>query len=330
MTPTARTEKRGPLMGANTTKRNVVVLGDYERALTPILQEILDENFHVRGYHQNAVDEHTLAEWLKQAHVVVVIRERIGLSKNLVQGLTQLKLLVTTGRGNTVIPHDGPPILATDSMASAPAELTWALILELARDVSGQQERLRHGSWQNSLGVGLEGQVLGVIGFGRIGKRVAKVAQAFDMRVLAYSPSLNHETATAHGVEAVNLQHLAQHSDVISLHAKLTDSARGVISEDLVSMMKSQALLVNTARSALVDAQAVETAVAGGKLGGFAQDVFDEEPLPADDALRSMPKTVLTPHIGYATQQNFDLYAHQVAENITEFFQGRTIRAINR
>ena len=311
------------------TGRRVVILGDFECALTPMLANLLGDDYRVNGYHDFVTDENTLRERLSDAQVVVVIRERIPLSSSLVHELSNLELLVTTGRGNTVIPHDGPPLLSTDSMASAPAEHTWALILQLARDVLGQQERLRRGQWQNCLGRGLEGRVLGLIGFGRIGQRVAKVASAFDMRVLAYSPSLGHRQAAAHEVEYAPLDELARTSDVISLHAKLTPASRGVVNGELLALMKPGALLVNTARSALIESDALHRTLMEGRLGGFAQDVFDEEPLPAGDPLRSLPGTVLTPHIGYATDQNFRLFAEHAAEDIDEFFQGRLTRAIN-
>lgn len=310
--------------------RSVVVLGDFERELTPMLAEFLGEAYQVSGYYDAETDQAVLKSRLDSAQVVVVIRERTPLPSPLINELNSLELLVTTGRGNTVVSHEGPPLLATDSMASAPAELTWALILQLARDIQGQQQRLRAGDWQDALGMGLEGRTLGLIGFGRIGQRVATVAQAFGMHVIAYSPSLDQARAESFGAEYADLPELARRADIISLHAKLTPSSRGVVDEKLIAEMKPEALLVNTARSALIDSTAVQRALAEGRLGGLAQDVFDEEPLPAGDPLRDAPRTLLTPHIGYATDQNFRLFAEHVAEDITEYYQGRVIRAINR
>lgn len=312
------------------TGRSIVVLGDFERALTPALAKLLGGDYRVSGYHDAETDETVLRARLGEAQVVVVIRERIPLSSSLIKDLSSLELLVTTGRGNTVVPHDGPPLLSTGSMASAPAEHTWALILNLAREVTGQQERLRAGQWQDTLGMGLEGRVLGLIGFGRIAQRVAAVARAFDMSVQAYSPSLDEERAAAHHVQYAPLEELAGTADVISLHAKLTPSAHGLVDERLLALMKPHALLVNTARSALIENEALNRALTSGHLGGFAQDVFDEEPLPADDPLRSLPRTLLTPHIGYATDQNFQLFAEHAAEDITEYFEGRLTRPLNR
>lgn len=312
------------------TRRHVVVLGDYERSLTPALEKLLGEGYRVTGHHDAETDETVLRGRLADAQVVVVIRERTPLSGELIGGLSSLELLVTTGRGNTVVPHDGPPLLSTDSMASAPAEHTWALILSLARHVTEQQQRLRDGRWQDTLGRGLEGRVLGLIGFGRIAQRVAAVARAFGMSVQAYSPSLDEERAAAHGVRCSALEDLARSSDVISLHAKLTESARGLVDGDLLSLMKPDALLINTARSALIERDALLRTLSSGHLGGFAQDVFDEEPLPEEDPLRSLPRTLLTPHIGYATDSNFQLFAEHVAEDITEYFRGHLVRPLNR
>lgn len=315
---------------AQMSVRSVVVLGDFERALTPMLGDILGDAYRVSGYYDTETDHAVLKTRLDSAQVVVVIRERTPLPSRLISQLPSLELLVTTGRGNTVVAHDGPPLLSTDSMASAPAELTWALILHMSRDIQGQQQRLRAGDWQNALGLGLEGRTLGLIGFGRIGQRVAKVARAFGMRVIAYSPSLDHTRAESFDVEYAELTELARASDVISLHAKLTPDSRRVVDEKLIAEMKPEALLVNTARSALIDSAAVQRALAESRLGGLAQDVFDEEPLPEGDPLRELPRTLLTPHIGYATDQNFRLFAEHVAEDITEYYQGRVVRAINR
>lgn len=309
--------------------RSVVVLGDYEGALAPALGRLLGEAFTVTGYGDSEADESVLATRLKGADVVVVIRERVPLSSALVRSLPSLELLVTTGRSNTVIPHDGPPVLGTRSLPSSAAEHTWALVLSLARDVGGQQARLRAGHWQDALGMGLEGRTLGLVGFRRIAKRVARIARAFEMEVLAYSPSLDAGQAASYEVEYAALEELVAHSDVVCLHAQLNSSSRGVISADLIQAMQPHALLVNTARAGLVDGAAVEQALSEGRLGGFAQDVFEEEPLPANHSLRERPRTVLTPHIGYATDLNFSVFAQDAAENIAEFYRGRIMRGLN-
>ncbi len=309
--------------------RDVVVLGDYEGALAPALGGLLGERFRVTGYSDAVAEEPVLATRLQDAAVVVVIRERIPLSSTLIESLPGLELLVTTGRGNTVVPHHGPPLLGTGSLASSAAEHTWALMLSLARDVDGQQSRLRAGLWQDTLGMGLEGRTLGLVGFGRIGTRVARVARAFGMRVLAFSRSLDAQRAASENVEYAPLGELMAASDIVSLHAQLNETSRGLISAELIEAMPPHALLVNTARAGLVDGAAVERALSQGRIGGFAQDVFDEEPLPAEDSLREQPRAVLTPHIGYATDLNFRVFAEDAAEDITEFYRGQIVRGIN-
>lgn len=309
----------------------VVVLGDYGHALAPRLEQLFQgTGVTVQSYADHVNDEDVLFERLRAAHVAVVIRERTRLPATLLRRLSNLELVVTTGSNTSVVDLDaGVPVCATRSMASAPAELTWALILTISRRLEEETANLRAGHWQHTVGAALEGKRLGILGLGRIGSRVARVAQAFDMKVLAWSRSLTTEAAARQGVQAVAKEALFTESDIISLHLRLGESSRGIIDAEALSLMKDHAILVNTARAGLIDQAALVSALHSGKLDGFAQDVFSEEPLPADSELLNLPRAVLTPHLGYVTDRNVELFARDVHEDIRAFYAGAPVRALN-
>lgn len=309
----------------------VVVLGDYEDALAPRLDQVLKApGVTVKNYRDAANDEHVLSQRLENANVVVVIRERTRLSGSLLKSLPKLDLVVTTGSNTSVIDLDaGVPVCATRSMASAAAELTWALIMAAARHLEEETHALRAGRWQQSVGVALEGKQLGILGLGRIGTRVARVAQAFDMEVVAWSRSLTPDEATKKGVRAVSKENLLTESDIISLNLRLGKSSQGIIDAEALSHMKPDAILVNTARAGLIEEEPLIHALQERRLGGFAQDVFLKEPLPRNSPLRGAPRTVLTPHLGYMTDRNVELFAEDAAEDIRSFYAGNRVRALN-
>lgn len=330
------TTEDGSTAGASALSRipvgaKVVVLGDYEKALGPRLEAKLGLGAGlVRHYSDAAQDEHTLFDRLQDANVVVVIRERTPLSGSLIQRLQDLNLIVTTGSNTSVIDLDaGVPVSATRSMASAAAELTWALILSSARNIVQESRNLHEGRWQQAVGLGLEGKQLGILGLGRIGGRVAAVARAFGMDVVAWSRHLTAEGARLHGAELVTKDELLASSDIVSLHLRLGESSKHIIDDDALSLMKPTSILVNTARAGLVDEAAVLRALSGGTLAGFAQDVFYEEPLPRDSRLLDAPNTLLTPHLGYVTDLNMDVFAADIDENIRDFYAKGSLRRLN-
>lgn len=307
------------------------MLADYENALAPRLAHHLqDKDVTVENYTDAVQDEESLFLRLRDANVVVVIRERTTLSGSLLSRLNNLQLIVTTGSNTSVIDlKAGIRVCATRSMASAAAELTWALILASAREIESETHNLRSGKWQQSVGTALEGKQLGILGLGRIGTRVARVADAFGMNVVAWSRSLTSEGASGKGVRAVSKEELLSTSDVISLHLRLGESSRGIIGEEALSRMKSDALLVNTARAALVQEGPLIEALNSGRLRRFAQDVFLEEPLPSSSVLRGAQGALLTPHLGYMTDLNVNLFAEDSAEDILGFYSGNLVRALN-
>lgn len=308
----------------------VVVLGDYENALAPELSARLPSSVSITEYDDAEKNNDVLAQRLAKANVAVVIRERTPLSGELLRALTGLDLVVTTGSNTSVIDLSaGVPVCATRSSAAAPAELTWALILACARNVTEESANVSSGQWQQSVGMGLEGKRLGILGLGRIGQRVARVALAFGMEVVAWSRNLTAETAREHGVQLLPKEELLATSDVISLHLRLGEQSREIIDSAALRIMQSHAILINTARAGLIQQASVIAALQEGGIGGFGQDVFLQEPLPLDSPLQGLPNTVLTPHLGYMTDTNLKTFADGVAEDIEGFYAGSPVRPLN-
>ncbi|MFH5927123.1 D-2-hydroxyacid dehydrogenase family protein [Roseomonas xinghualingensis] len=250
---------------------------------------------------------------LADADALVLIRERSALTADLIGQLPSLRLVVTAGMRNRVLDLEactarGIAVCGTDSSASPTVELTWALILGLARQIPWQEARLRQGGWQQGAGLGLAGATLGVAGLGRIGAGVAAIGRAFGMRLLAWSPNMTAGTAEAAGATLTDKAGLFRGSDIVSLHLGLGPSTRGIVGAEELALMRPGALLVNTARGPLVDQAALIAALKSGHLGGVAIDTHEPEPMAADDPIRRAPNTILTPHLGYVTQQNVRLY----------------------
>jgi phosphoglycerate dehydrogenase-like enzyme len=310
------------------------VLDDYEGVAlrvadwSPVLERV-----DVDVFSEHIDDEDELARRLAPYDIVVLMRERTPMPASLLERLPNLRLLASTGRKNASIDvaaarDRGITVCGTDSPSSAPGELTWALILGLARNLVVEAERMRRGGWQSSLGADLAGRTLGVIGLGRIGTQVAAVGNAFGMDVLAWSENLTVERAAEVGVRAVPLDGLLAEADVVTVHQVLSKRTRGLLGARELALMKPTALLVNTSRAPIVDTVALLAALEEGRIGGAGLDVFDEEPLPADHPLRTAPRTLLTPHIGYVTEEVFRTYYQGVVEDITAFLDGSPIRTL--
>ncbi|EFH10292.1 4-phosphoerythronate dehydrogenase [Pseudoroseomonas cervicalis ATCC 49957] len=251
------------------------------------------------------------------ADAVVLIRERSAFPADLARRLPGLRLVVTTGMRNRVLDLGacdaaGIAVCGTPSLASPTVELTWGLILALARGIPEQERRLRQGGWQQGAGLGLEGATLSVAGLGRIGAGVAAIGRAFGMRLLAWSPNMTEATAAAAGAELVGKAELFRQADILTLHLGLGPATRGIVGAAELGLMRPGALLVNTARGPLVDQAALIAALRSGQLGGAAIDTHEPEPLPPGDPILQAPNTLLTPHLGYVTRQNFQQYFNGV------------------
>ncbi len=271
---------------------------------------------------------------LEPYEVIVAMRERTPFPAALLQSLPKLRLLVTTGMWNRAIDmaaaaRAGITVCGTDSSRFAPVELAWALILGLARGVHLEDRALRAGHWQTGLGMELHGKTLGVLGLGRLGREMARIGRAFGMNVVAWSPNLTPERAAEAGALAVSRQEFFSSADVVTVHLVLSERTQGLIGDDDLRAMKKSALFVNTSRGAIVDEAALARALEEGAIAGAALDVFGEEPLPADHRLLAAPRTLLTPHIGIATADNFRLYYTQAVEDVVAFLERRALRVLN-
>jgi phosphoglycerate dehydrogenase-like enzyme len=312
----------------------VAVLDDYQRvALTSADWGPVTAIAEVDVFDDHEAEPARLVARLAPYDVVVVMRERTPLPGAVLERLPGLRLIVTTGRANASIDLEaararGITVCGTESLASAPAELTWALILGLARHLQTEGDNLRSGRWQSTVGLGLAGRTLGVIGLGRIGSRVAVVGAAFGMEVVAWSRHLTAERAGVVGATAVDLDDLLRRSDVVSLHLPLKPETRALLDAARIGLMRPTALLVNTSRAGLLDVDAAVHAVNQGRLGGLGLDVFDQEPLLADGPLRGATGVLATPHLGYVADDVYALFFRQVVEDIVAFAAGEPVRVL--
>jgi len=279
--------------------------------------------------------EDAVAAALADFDIVVIMRERTPFPASLFARLPRLRLLITSGMRNASIDlaaasGAGVVVCGTTSRSEPPAELTWALILGLARHVATESHAFHTGGpWQSTVGLDLEGSTLGLVGLGKIGTRVAAVASAFGMNVVAWSQNLTAERADAAGVAlAGSLPELLAASDIVSVHVVLSDRTRGLIDAAALAHLRPHAFLVNTSRAAIVDGAALVDALRHNQIAGAGLDVFEVEPLPADDPLRALPNVLATPHLGYVTRRNYEGYFQGAVEDIEAFLAGEPIRVL--
>ena len=311
------------------------VLDDYQQvALASADWRALSDALDVRVLHRHA-GEDELVSLISDCEIVVLMRERTPFTRSLIARLPALKLIVTSGMRNAAIDLEaarerGVTVCGTASRAEPPAELTWSLILALARHVTQEAAAFRaNGPWQSTIGVDLHGRTLGVLGLGNIGSRVARVGVAFGMRVLAWSENLTPDRARAAGAELVpSKRDLLEQSDVASIHLVLSARTRGLLAADDLRRMKPTAYLVNTSRAPIVDRDALVRALREGWIAGAGLDVFEEEPPAADDPLRSLPNVLATPHLGYVSRDNYRTYYGEAVEDIAAFLKGTPIRML--
>ncbi|MFB9722769.1 D-2-hydroxyacid dehydrogenase family protein [Planobispora longispora] len=288
-----------------------------------------------RSFPERFPDQDALVEAIGDYEIVVIMRERTPFPRSLFERLPKLQLLITSGGRNASIDlaaaaEHGVTVCGTGSSLTPPAELTWALILGLARRIVPEATAVRTGGpWQSTVGVDLNGGVLGLLGLGRIGTQVARVGQAFGMDVLAWSQNLTAERAEAAGVRlAGSLRELCAASDFLSIHVVLGERTRGLVGPAELASMKPTAYLVNTARAAIVDQDALVEALRERRIAGAGLDVFETEPLPADHPLRTLPGVLATPHLGYVTEENYRTYFREAVEDIDAFLDGAPVRVL--
>ncbi|MFD1661069.1 D-2-hydroxyacid dehydrogenase family protein [Streptomyces caeni] len=284
---------------------------------------------------EHIVDEDELAARLADFDIVVTLRERVRFPASLLDRLPRLKLLVASGMRNSVIDFAaaqrcGVTVCGTASSSTPPVELTWALLLGLARSLVTENNTLREGGpWQSTVGADLHGRRLGLLGLGKVGGRVAQVGLAFGMQVAAWSQNLTRERADEVGVElAASKEELLGSSDFVSVHLALSDRTRGLLGARELALLKPTAYLVNTSRAAIVDQDALLAALREGRIAGAGVDVFDTEPLPAGHPMRTAPRLLATPHLGYVSQANYATYYGHAVQDIQAFLEGEPVRRL--
>ena len=326
---------------------NIVILDDYQDAVRKLQCASKLDAYQAKVYTNTAKGIGQLSVRLKDADVVVLIRERTHLPRTLIEKLPKLKLIVQTGkvgdhidvaacteRGIVVAEGAGSPI--------APAEMTWALIMTAVRRLPHYITHLKHGAWQQAglksssmpvnfgLGTVLKGKTLGIWSYGKIGKIIAGYGRAFGMRVLVWGREASREQALADGFElAANKEEFFTQSDVLTLHLRLNDATRGIVSFEDLSLMKTTALLVNTSRAELLKPDALVTALNRGRPGMAAIDVFESEPILQGHSLLRLENCICTPHIGYVEQESYELYFGAAFDNVVNFIKGTPTNIVN-
>ena len=313
----------------------VTILDDYQNvALASADWSAVQARYSVDVLSEHLADEVSLVQRLAGSEVIVAMRERTPFPARVLAQLPALRLLVTTGMSNAAIDiaaaaQQGVTVCGTTGSGNAMPELTIGLIIALTRNFAQEDAAVRAGGWQHTIGPGLAGATLGVIGLGRLGTPVAALAQAFGMSVIAWSPHLTAERAQPHGVRAVGKHDLFAESDVITIHLPLSDASRGLVQAADLALMKPTAYLINTSRGPIVNEVALIDALREQRIAGAGLDVYDVEPLPVDHPLRSLPNTLLLPHIGYVTTDGYRTWFEQVVEDILAWTDGAPIRTLS-
>jgi len=313
----------------------VAILDDYQGVALDIADwSALGDRLTVSAFTDHRSDLEALTHRLAPFSVVVAMRERTPFPRELLARLPNLRLIVTTGMRNKAIDlaaarQLGITVSGTDLVGSSTVELAWALIMAVARDIPGEDRRTREGVWQGTLPLLLADSTLGILGLGRIGQRIAALAQAFGMTVIAWSENLTDEAAAAHGTERVSKQDLFERSDILSIHTLLSHRTRGLVGARDLELLGPDGYLVNTSRGPIVDETALVAALHGGVIAGAALDVFDIEPLPAGHPLLSTPRTILSPHVGFVSRRAYQVGYGQAVEDIVAWLDGEPVRVLN-
>ena len=324
----------------------VAILDDYQQvSLASADWSPVRSLAEIDVFAQHIARTEALVSALEPYDVIVAMRERTYFDASRLGQLPRLRLLVTTGMSNPSIDlaaaaENGVTVCGTSGIGTSTAELTWGLILALIRHIPEEDRRMKisgraggaalgtSGGWQQTIGTGLDGKRLGVVGLGHQGQRVAGIGRAFGMKVQAWSQNLDPAVAKKAHAKAVSKEELFATSDVVTVHYKLSPRSEGLVGAAELALMKPSAYLVNTSRGPLVDSAALISALRSGAIAGAALDVYDVEPLPLGDPLRSAPNVVLTPHLGYVTEETYQVFYGDAAEDIVAFAKGSPVRVL--
>jgi phosphoglycerate dehydrogenase-like enzyme len=317
------------------TRLRCAILDDYYNlALTIADWSKITDRVDITVFNQPFASQEAAATALKDFEIICAMRERTAFPRSLFAALPKLKLLITSGMRNLAIDmeaaKDHKVVLCGTQWARDPtAPLTMGLILELTRKIGRENSRMHAGeSWQKFVGIEIEGRTLGVVGLGKLGGKVSKLAQAFGMNVIAWSPNLTAERCKEVGVSYATKEELFSTADIVTIHVVLSPRSRGLVGREDLARMKPTAYLVNTARGPIVDEQALLETLQQRKIAGAGIDVFSVEPLPLDHPFRKLDNMVLTPHLGYATEESFRNHYTQMVEGIDAWFKGESPRRL--
>ena len=313
----------------------VAVLDDYQNAFQQIVEtEKYKDKFDFKVFNEPLADEKQAIVELEDFEALFIMRERTPMTKNLIESLPKLKYIMTSGMRNNSIDLEAVKtrniiVCGTEINPNPAAEITWALILGLYRNMKQEIDNMFQGYWQTTIGFELKGKMLGLIGLGKIGTQVAKVAKAFGMEVCTWSENLNLSHANELGVLPMNKEDLLKNSDIISIHLVLGDRYKNLISKKELGMMKKTAFLINTSRGPIINENDLVEALKDEKIAGVGLDVYDKEPLPQDHKLRFLPNALLLPHIGYVTAENYSKFYSQMIENLESCLKNKPLRLIS-
>ena len=313
----------------------LAVLDDYQNFSATFLPWKSLRDVCVVPFSDHVDSEIDLVNRLLDFNAVMRIRERTPFPRSVLEKLPQLRLLLATGMRNAgtldlaAADELDITVCATGAIHQTTVEVTWAFILTHFRRFAQEAASFRAGGWQIGLGRGLAGRTMGIVGLGNMGVPVARIAHVFGMRVIAWSPNLTDEKATAHSVQRVGKATLFKEADVVTLHMPLDRLTRGIVGASEIRSMKPDSFLVNTSRSELIDLDALCDALTNRRIGGLGVDVFEQEPLPAAHPFRHLPNVIGTPHIGFVTEENYTMLFQQSFENLTAYLHNAPIRRIS-
>jgi phosphoglycerate dehydrogenase-like enzyme len=306
-------------------KIKVAVLDDYQNVAFAMADwSALKSEVEITVFNNHLADDAAVIERLLPYQVICAMRERTPLNRQRLEKLTNLKLIVSTGKRNASIDMKaaeelGIEIKPTGYIGTGAPEMTWALLMAIARNIPLENNNLTSGKWQTTIGTDLIGKTIGIIGLGNIGSKIASYAKAFDMNVVAWSQNLTEEKAAEAGAKLVSKETLLKEADFVTIHLVLSDRSRGILQKEDLELMKPTAYFINTSRGPLVDEKALIQVLREKKIAGAALDVFDTEPLPADHIFRKLKNVLATPHIGYVTENTYRLFYEDTVKAIEEW-----------
>ena len=312
----------------------VAILDDYQSVSQQFVDlEKLSGKYEIKIFSQPFENEADALDKLSDFEALLIMRERTPITKNLIENLTRLKFIITSGLKNNSIDLEAAKkrkiiVSGTESNLNPTPELTWALILGLARNLKEEIDNMYQGYWQTTVGVELKGKILGLIGLGRVGSQVAKIAKAFGMQVMAWSENLNLDTCKELDVLPSSKEDLIKNSDFLSIHVQGGERYKNCITLKEFDKMKKTSFLINTSRGPIVNEDDLVIALSTNEIAGAGLDVYEKEPLPENNKLRFLPNALLTPHIGYVTAENYNIFYNQMIEALESCVNNNPIRVI--